>query len=45
MSVLCKNKKLTPIIPTTWEAEINRITFQGQVGQKSAKPSQQISWA
>jgi hypothetical protein len=31
---------LTPIIPTTWEAEIGRIRVQGQPGQKVSKTPQ-----
>jgi hypothetical protein len=32
--VLKKKKKLTPVNPATWEAEIGRIEVGGQPGQK-----------
>jgi hypothetical protein len=34
---------LTPVIPVTREAEIRRISVQGQARQKVRPPSQQIS--
>jgi hypothetical protein len=38
ISVLAWCYRIMPIIPAAWEAEIRRITFQGQLRLKVQKP-------